>query len=227
MSSCARAPTPRRSTRSCRPGRSATSPTRSPTASAPIPATVQDFALVNVRDVHLGKAQRFAMTPGNDRAPIATFAIVALLILGMACVNFTNLATARASQRAREVALRKVLGANRAAADRPVHRRIDAGRGDRDADRAGAGRTAAAGLQRLPRCRDPRSIISARTACCCPIARARPARRRRRRPLSGLLSVAVPAGARAEGQQVGAPTRRDRAAAQHPGGRPVRGVDRR
>src|SRR3712207_7623876 len=34
-------------------------------------------------------------------------------ILGIACVNFTNLATARASQRAREVALRKVLGANR------------------------------------------------------------------------------------------------------------------
>ena len=39
--------------------------------------------------------------------------IIAFLILGMACVNFTNLATARASQRAREVALSKVLGANR------------------------------------------------------------------------------------------------------------------
>jgi len=35
------------------------------------------------------------------------------MVLGMACVNFTNLATARASQRAREVALRKVLGATR------------------------------------------------------------------------------------------------------------------
>ena len=53
------------------------------------------------------------MTPGNDWTTIVTFAIIALLILGMACVNFTNLATARASQRAREVALRKVLGANR------------------------------------------------------------------------------------------------------------------
>src|SRR5699024_1118789 len=54
-----------------------------------------------------------SMTPGNDRRTIVTFAIVALLILGMAVVNFTNLATARASQRAREVALRKVLGASR------------------------------------------------------------------------------------------------------------------
>jgi putative ABC transport system permease protein len=71
------------------------------------------YALVNIRDVHLGRAQDAAMTPGNDRRSIVTFAIVALLILGMACVNFTNLATARASQRAREVALRKVLGANR------------------------------------------------------------------------------------------------------------------
>ncbi len=53
------------------------------------------------------------MTPGNDRRTIATFAIIAVLILGMAVVNFTNLATARASQRAREVALRKVLGATR------------------------------------------------------------------------------------------------------------------
>src|SRR3546814_1612485 len=53
------------------------------------------------------------MSVGNDRTTIITFAVIALLILGMAVVNFTNLATARASQRAREVALRKVLGATR------------------------------------------------------------------------------------------------------------------
>ncbi len=73
----------------------------------------QDWHFVNVRDIHLGKAQNGAMTPGNDRRTVTTFSIIALLILGMAVMNFTNLATARASQRAREVALRKVLGATR------------------------------------------------------------------------------------------------------------------
>jgi putative ABC transport system permease protein len=73
----------------------------------------QDWHFVNLADVHLGKAQAASLTPGNDRRTIATFAVIAMLILGMAVVNFTNLATARASQRAREVALRKVLGANR------------------------------------------------------------------------------------------------------------------
>jgi putative ABC transport system permease protein len=73
----------------------------------------QDWHFVNLKDVHLGKAQGGSMTPGNERRTITTFAIIAALILGMAIVNFTNLATARASQRAREVALRKVLGATR------------------------------------------------------------------------------------------------------------------
>lgn len=75
--------------------------------------TDSDWHFVNIRDVHLGKAQDSPLTPGNDVRTITTFAIIAVLILGMAVVNFTNLATARASQRAREVALRKVLGATR------------------------------------------------------------------------------------------------------------------
>jgi putative ABC transport system permease protein len=73
----------------------------------------QDWRLANVRDVYLGAVKGANMAPSNDRGTIATFLVVALLILGMACVNFTNLTTARASQRAREVALRKVLGAGR------------------------------------------------------------------------------------------------------------------
>ena len=72
-----------------------------------------DWTLVKVSDVHLSGAEGEPERPGNDRTTIVTFGIVALLILGMASVNFVNLATARASQRAREVALRKVLGASR------------------------------------------------------------------------------------------------------------------
>jgi putative ABC transport system permease protein len=72
-----------------------------------------DWRLVNIRDVHLSGAEGDAERPSNDRRTIVTFSIIALLILGIAAINFVNLATARASQRAREVALRKVLGANR------------------------------------------------------------------------------------------------------------------
>ena len=77
------------------------------------PGDEMDFGLVNIRDVHLGRAQMYPLTPGNGRGTVTTFAVIALLVLGMASINFTNLATARASQRAREVALRKVLGASR------------------------------------------------------------------------------------------------------------------
>jgi putative ABC transport system permease protein len=72
-----------------------------------------DWRLVAVPDVHLSGAEGDSERPGNDRRTIVTFGVVALLILGMAAINFINLATARAGQRAREVALRKVLGAQR------------------------------------------------------------------------------------------------------------------
>jgi putative ABC transport system permease protein len=76
-------------------------------------ADIMDLKLVPVTDIHLGETQKGAMKPGNDARTIGTFAIVAVLILVMACINFINLSTARAGQRAREVALRKVLGASR------------------------------------------------------------------------------------------------------------------
>ncbi|MEO7179116.1 MAG: ABC transporter permease [Allosphingosinicella sp.] len=76
-------------------------------------ADILDLALVPIADVHLGDAVQGAMTEMGDPRTLATFGIVALLILGMAVMNFINLSTARATQRAREVALRKVLGARR------------------------------------------------------------------------------------------------------------------
>lgn len=72
-----------------------------------------DLKLVPLTGVHLGATQDSALTPGGDPRALATFAVVALLTLAMAVMNFVNLSTARATQRAREVALRKVLGASR------------------------------------------------------------------------------------------------------------------
>ena len=72
-----------------------------------------DYRLTSVADVHLGANQVAAMTPGTDVRALAAYALVAGLILAAACFNFVNLATARATQRAREVGIRKVLGASR------------------------------------------------------------------------------------------------------------------
>lgn len=52
-------------------------------------------------------------TPGNPR-DIATFSIIGFLILVISCINFINLSTARSDKRAREVGVRKVVGAHRA-----------------------------------------------------------------------------------------------------------------
>ncbi|WP_404337542.1 FtsX-like permease family protein [Sphingomonas sp. MMS12-HWE2-04] len=80
------------------------------------PATMSDavdLRLVPLTDVHLGNADKFALRPLGDPRALATFAVVAFLTLAMAVMNFVNLSTARATQRAREVSLRKVLGASR------------------------------------------------------------------------------------------------------------------
>jgi len=73
--------------------------------------------IMPVADLHLNaKSQAGNMgdlTPMGDSKMITTFIIVAGLVLLIACINFMNLSTAKASKRAREVAMRKVLGASR------------------------------------------------------------------------------------------------------------------
>jgi len=76
-------------------------------------ADMLDLRLMPITAVHLGDAQQGTSVPGGDARTLATFGVVAVLILGMAVMNFVNLSTARATQRAREIALRKVLGASR------------------------------------------------------------------------------------------------------------------
>lgn len=51
--------------------------------------------------------------PWGDIAQVRLFGAVAVIVLIIACINFTNLAIARSAGRAREVGLRKVTGAHR------------------------------------------------------------------------------------------------------------------
>ncbi|GAB3926951.1 ABC transporter permease [Mucilaginibacter myungsuensis] len=66
-----------------------------------------------VTDIHL-RSHYFGEQPGNsDIKYIYIFSSIALLILCIACINYVNLTTARSMHRAREIGLRKVLGALR------------------------------------------------------------------------------------------------------------------
>ncbi|MFT5366620.1 MAG: putative ABC transport system permease protein [Candidatus Latescibacterota bacterium] len=63
--------------------------------------------------LHLYSLQDYNLPTGGNINTLYLFAAIALLILTIASINFVNLSTARATSRAREVALRKVVGAQR------------------------------------------------------------------------------------------------------------------
>ncbi len=66
-----------------------------------------------VTDIHLHSHTPGELEPNFDIKYVRLFTMVAVFVLVIACINFMNLSTARATQRAKEVGLRKVVGANR------------------------------------------------------------------------------------------------------------------
>lgn len=73
----------------------------------------QDLLLQPLADVHFSTDVRNDVASNRDLQTLYIFGAIAFLVLLIAVVNFMNLATARASERAREVGLRKVLGADK------------------------------------------------------------------------------------------------------------------
>jgi len=77
------------------------------------PSQWNNLILRKVTDIHLYSHTNNELEPNSDIRYVTLFTLVAVFILIIACINFMNLSTARAVKRAREVGLRKVVGANR------------------------------------------------------------------------------------------------------------------
>ncbi|MDX1531528.1 MAG: ABC transporter permease, partial [Rhodothermales bacterium] len=64
-------------------------------------------------DIHLDPAVGGGLTPPSDPFYAALLAAIAFGVLGIACINFMTLAVGRSARRAREVGVRKAIGARR------------------------------------------------------------------------------------------------------------------
>jgi putative ABC transport system permease protein len=71
------------------------------------------YNFMKLTDIHLRSSYSSEMETVGNVQYIYIFSAVAVLILLIACINYINLATARASERAKEVGIRKVAGALR------------------------------------------------------------------------------------------------------------------
>lgn len=72
-----------------------------------------NYFLQPVGDIHLFSHLRNEAEPSMNPLYLYIFSAIGLFVLLIACMNFINLSTARATQRAREVGVRKVIGAVR------------------------------------------------------------------------------------------------------------------
>ena len=71
------------------------------------------LSLQPLTDIHLRSHHNSELEPNGNLAYLYMFSAIALFILMIACINFMNLATARNAERAKEVGVRKVVGADR------------------------------------------------------------------------------------------------------------------
>jgi putative ABC transport system permease protein len=73
-----------------------------------------NFQFQPLEEIYLGQKLEGDKAQFGDKRYIYIFSVTAILILLIACINYMNLATARSAKRAREVGVRKVMGAYKA-----------------------------------------------------------------------------------------------------------------
>ncbi|MBO9151715.1 ABC transporter permease [Chitinophaga sp. GCM10012297] len=71
------------------------------------------FELQPLKDIHLQSHLDYEISANGNIRVVYIFSLIAALILLIACINYMNISTARASVRVREVGVRKSLGSGR------------------------------------------------------------------------------------------------------------------
>jgi putative ABC transport system permease protein len=72
-----------------------------------------EYFLQPLTDIHLHSNYLGELEPNSDITYVYIFSFIAASILLIACINFTNLTTARSTNRAKEIGVRKTLGSSR------------------------------------------------------------------------------------------------------------------
>jgi len=72
-----------------------------------------ELSLQPLRSIHLHSNFIVDFEPGGNLAMIRIYTTIALFILLIGCINFMNLSTSQSARRAKEVGMRKVLGAHK------------------------------------------------------------------------------------------------------------------
>jgi len=71
------------------------------------------YFLQPLQQIHLISDMEAEAKPNGSMRAVYIFAVVAIFILGIACINFINLSTARSMERAKEVGIRKTFGSEK------------------------------------------------------------------------------------------------------------------